>query len=76
MIKRLAGFGVALMLAGCASVPDYKFSKAGASEADFHRDKTQCGDEAFTAGNLFGLKYIEARNSCMVKRGWTQINSK
>lgn len=76
MIKVLMGLGVALALVGCASVPEHKFSKAGASEADFHRDKTQCDDEAFTAGNLFGLKYIEARNSCMVKKGWTQINPK
>ena len=76
MMKILVGLGVALSMVGCASLPDYKFSKAGASEADFHRDKTQCDDEAFTAGNLFGLKYIEVRNSCMVKKGWTQINSK
>lgn len=75
MMKRLMGLGMALVLAGCASVPEHKFSKAGASEADFHRDKTQCEDEAFTAGNVLSLKYIDARNNCMVKKGWTQLNS-
>lgn len=76
MIKRLVGLGMALTLLGCASTQDYKFSKAGASEADFHRDKTQCDDEAFTAGIVFTLKYVEARNSCMVKKGWTQLDPK
>ncbi len=76
MMKLLMGLGMSMALVGCASVPDYKFSKAGASEADFHRDKTQCDDQAFTAGNVFTLKYIEARNTCLVKKGWTQLNPK
>lgn len=74
MMNRLVVLGMALTLLGCASTPDYKFSKAGASEADFHRDKTQCEDETFTAGNVLSMKYIEARNNCMVKKGWTQLN--
>jgi len=61
---------------GCAGIPDYKFSKAGASEADFHRDKTQCDDETFSAGNVVRLKYIEARNACLVKKGWSQVAPK
>jgi hypothetical protein len=58
---------------GCATQQDYKFQKANAPEAEFHKDKTACEDEAFTAGNVFTLKYIEARNNCMVKKGWTLL---
>lgn len=76
MMKRLIGLGLALTLLGCASTSEYKFSKAGASEADFHREKTQCEDETFTASNVFTLKYIEARNRCLVNKGWTQLDSK
>ncbi|MBU3724972.1 MAG: hypothetical protein FGM18_05605 [Burkholderiaceae bacterium] len=76
MMKTLVGLGVALTLTACASVPEHKFSKAGASEADFYRDKTQCEDEAFSFGNVLSLKYIEARNNCLAKKGWTQLNTK
>lgn len=72
MFKLVAALFAVLMVSGCAGIPDYKFSKAGASEADFHRDKTQCDDEAFSAGNVVRLKYIEARNACLVKKGWSQ----
>lgn len=65
----LVACGSALLLVGCATQQDYKFQKANAPEAEFHKDKTACEDEAFTAGNVFTLKYIEARNNCMVKRG-------
>jgi len=66
-------FSSAVFLVGCASQQDYKFQKANAPEAEFHKDKTACEDEAFTAGNVFTLKYIEARNNCMVKKGWTLL---
>jgi hypothetical protein len=76
MFKLVAALFAVLMASGCAGIPDYKFSKAGASEADFHRDKTQCDDEAFSAGNVVRLKYIEARNACLVKKGWSQAAPK
>ncbi|MEY3917130.1 MAG: hypothetical protein RLZZ140_693 [Pseudomonadota bacterium] len=88
----LVACGSALLLVGCATQQDYKFQKANAPEAEFHKDKTACEDEAFTApeaefhkdktacedeaftaGNVFTLKYIEARNNCMVKKGWTLL---
>jgi hypothetical protein len=76
MLKYVAAFTAVLAVSGCAGIPEYKFSKAGASEADFHRDKTQCDDEAFSAGNVVRLKYIEARNACLVKKGWSQVAPK
>jgi len=76
MLKRSLIVAAALAIIGCAGIPEYKFSKAGASEADFQRDKTQCDDEAFSAGNVVRLKYIEARNACLVKKGWSQVAPK
>ena len=76
MLKLSLTVVAACLLAGCAGVSDYKFSKAGASEADFHRDKTQCDDEAFSLSNWAQLKYIDVRNACMVKRGWSQVGPK
>jgi hypothetical protein len=76
MLKRLLVVAAAIVMTGCAVIPEYKFSKAGASEADFHRDKTQCDDEAFSAGNVVRLKYIEVRNACLVKKGWSQVTAK
>jgi hypothetical protein len=75
-LKRIIILILGLTVIGCAGIPEYKFSKAGASEADFHRDKTQCDDEAFSAGNLVQLKYIAARNACLVKKGWSQAAPK
>jgi starvation-inducible outer membrane lipoprotein len=76
MLKPSLIVAAALVMTGCAAIPEYKFSKAGASEADFHRDKTQCDDEAFSAGNMVRLKAVEARNACLVKRGWSQVAPK
>ncbi len=75
-MKYVAVFAAVLAVCGCDGIPEYKVSKAGASEADFHRDKTQCDDEAFSAGNVVRLKYIEARNACLVKKGWSQVTPK
>ena len=66
----------AVVVSGCSTLPDYKFAKAGATEADFHRDKTQCDDEAFSAANVLRLTYIEARNNCLVKKGLNQVAPK
>jgi len=63
-------------LTGCTTTQEYRFGKEGASEADFHKDKTACEDEAFTARNLFGLNYIQARNDCLIKKGWSLTNPK
>ncbi len=65
-----------LAIAGCASPQEYFFSKLGASEADFHNDKTACEDEAFTAKNVLGLSYVEARNRCLQNKGWSITNPK
>lgn len=61
--------GMVGLLAGCAT-QDYVFGKVGAKEEDFHKDKTACEDEAFTAGNVLTMKYVEARNNCLIKKGW------
>jgi len=72
----IAALSATAMLAGCATTQEYRFGKEGASEADFHKDKTACEDEAFTARNLFGLNYIQARNDCLIKKGWSLTNPK
>ncbi len=72
----IAALSATAMLAGCATTQEYRFGKVGASEADFHKDKTACEDEAFTARNLFGLNYIQARNDCLIKKGWSLTNPK
>ena len=62
------------MLHGCATQQDYLFGKVGASDEDFNKDKTACEDETFTAKNVLGGTYVQSRNDCMIKKGWTLTN--
>jgi len=70
--KLLLPLTVCLTLSGCAAT-EYYFGKEGASADDFQRDKTACDDEAFTASNVFGGKYVEMRNACLLKKGWKEM---
>ncbi len=72
----VAAVCASVALSGCATSQDYLFSKLGATEADFHNDKTACEDEAVTAKNVLGRSYVEARNRCLQKKGWTLTNPK
>jgi hypothetical protein len=65
---RLLAALMAIGLAGCTM----HFRKEGASNADFHRDWTECEVMANQAGYTGGLIRRNFMEECMVGRGWTR----
>lgn len=60
------GFGLGLLLAGCAQTV---WSKPDATAADFERDKAACRFQTAGSGDpIFAALYL---GDCMRGRGWT-----
>ena len=79
--RRLAFLAVPLLLVACATSPEPAWVKPGASDAEFHRDDSQCRREAgetdLGAAPGIGAGRRTALNqdiylACMRGRGWTR----
>jgi hypothetical protein len=58
---------IAISITGCARAV---WTQAGATEADFNRDKSACSFEAARAGDpIFAAMFLP---DCLRGRGWTQ----
>lgn len=70
---------ILVLIAGCT--PQIEMTKAGATDADYQRDKKTCEAQASRASRqhqqLSGRQASEAHNrvllGCMRERGWEQV---
>jgi hypothetical protein len=63
---------IVLLLAGCATQPQYVWVKPGATEADFNTDVGYCRAQAFGVPGAMGnlLQVAAVQSACMQGKGW------
>jgi hypothetical protein len=62
-----------VVLAGCATQPQWVWAKQGATEDDFHMDRGQCQAQAFAPGNVNLMQAALIMNGCLKGKGWRQV---
>ncbi len=67
-------FLVALLLAGCALQPSWRWEKVGAGEAEYPRDEKFCKLQAYSGadGMVTGAQ-VRQMHACLEGRGWRKI---
>lgn len=64
---------VVLLLAACATQPEYVWERYGASDQDFSMDAGQCRAQAFGAPGMPAMQVALIYSSCMQGRGWSRV---
>ena len=65
---------IALLLTGCASMTNWDWHKAGASQTDYETEREACNAQVPVTAALLSPAFIGVPKSdeCMMKNGWTK----
>lgn len=72
-MSRGALLGAAAVLAACAGPKVW--TRDGATQDDFYRDRGQCQAQAFSVPNVPVMQAALVFNSCMQGKGWHQTQA-
>lgn len=67
---RLLVIAIVVLFSACASEPQPRWTKAGASRQDFEQDYGQCQAQAFSVTGAPLMQVAVVLNGCMRGRGW------
>lgn len=61
---------IVLALTACATEPERRWYKPGASGADYAMDQGQCQAQGFAGPNATTVQFALVFNACMRGKGW------